>query len=155
LYGGDPGRIVGAGHAAGGHLAAMLAACRWKDIGRDLPARLVQAALSISGLFDLEPIRHTPFLQADLRLTPASAARLSPARWPAPAGARVACVVGGDESSEFLRQNALLREAWGARAVPLVETIPGADHFTVLHELADPAARLHAIALDLLGLGGR
>jgi arylformamidase len=55
----------------GGHLAAMLLSCRWKQVADDLPARLVQGALSISGLYDLEPVRLTPFLQTDLRLTPA------------------------------------------------------------------------------------
>ena len=33
-YGGDPQRIVVAGHSAGGHLAAMLLSCRWKDVAR-------------------------------------------------------------------------------------------------------------------------
>ena len=62
----------------------MLLSCRWKQVADDLPAQLVGGALSISGLFDLEPIRHTPFLQADLQLTPASVRRLSPAFFPRP-----------------------------------------------------------------------
>ena len=77
-FGGDRARIVVAGHSAGGHLAAMLLTCRWKDVGADLPARLLCGALSLSGLFDLEPVRHAPFLQADLGLTPATVRRLSP-----------------------------------------------------------------------------
>ena len=31
-FGGDPSRIVVAGHSAGGHLAAMLLACRWPEV---------------------------------------------------------------------------------------------------------------------------
>ena len=150
-YGGDPARIVVAGHSAGGHLAALLLTCRWHEVGRDLPANLVQSALSISGVFDLEPLRRTPFLQADLRLTRATVARLSPAGLPAPEG-RLYATVGGDESEEFLRQNALIRSRWGARAVPVCEAIAGTNHLNVLHELADPQARLHRLALDLLGL---
>ena len=111
----------------------------------------MRSALSISGLFELEPIRHTTFLAPDLRLTEDSARWLSPALLPAPAG-RLAAVVGGDESEEFLRQNRLIREAWGARAVPVCESIPGTNHFTVLHDLADAGTRLHMIALNLLGL---
>jgi len=150
-HGGDPRRIVVGGHSAGGHLAAMLLTCRWPQLAPDLPRDLLRSALSISGLFELEPIRRTTFLAPDLHLTAASARRLSPARLPAPSG-RLAAVVGGDESEEFLRQNRLIRQAWGAAAVPVCEAVPGTNHFTVLHDLADANARLRAIALELLGL---
>ena len=150
-YGGDPQRIVVAGHSAGGHLAAMLLCCRWLQVGLDLPEQLVMSALSVSGLFDLEPVSETPFLQADLHLSSASAKRLSPALFPPPAGALYA-TVGANESEEFLRQNRLIREAWGERAVPVCQTVPGTNHLDVLHQLADPQARLHGLALQLLGL---
>jgi arylformamidase len=150
-YGGDPQRIVVAGHSAGGHLAAMLLCCRWNEVAADLPAQLVSSALSISGLFDLEPLRRTPYLQADLRLTRESVARLSPAAFAAPA-ARLFATVGALESEEFLRQNRLIREAWGEHAVPVCETIPDAHHLDVMHALVDPHTRLHGLTLDLLGL---
>ena len=94
-WGGDPKRIVVAGHSAGGHLAAMLLCCRWRDLGSDLPPQLVHGGLSISGFVDLEP-RHTPFLKDDLRLTPASVKRLSPAFFPRPKRPLMA-VVGAQE----------------------------------------------------------
>lgn len=151
LYGGDASRIVVAGHSAGGHLAAMLLCCRWKEVDERLPAQTVRGALSISGLFDLEPLRQTPFLQVDLRLTPASVQRLSPLRFPPPRGELFA-TVGAQESEEFLRQNRDIRLAWGDRAVPVCEELPGAHHLSVLHDLADPSTRLHALALRLLGV---
>jgi arylformamidase len=151
-YGGDPSRIALVGHSAGGHLATMLLCCRWKDVAADLPAQPVSGALSISGLYDLEPLRHTPFIQGDLKLTPNAVARLSPAFFTRPKGPKLYAAVGLDESDEFLRQNRLIRDVWGPTAVPVCETIPGANHFTVLNGLADPAGRLHELALRLLGL---
>ncbi|NRF67555.1 alpha/beta hydrolase [Aquincola sp. S2] len=150
-HGGDSSRIVVAGHSAGGHLAAMLLACRWKTVGEDLPQRLVAGAMSISGVFDLEPIRQAPFLQQDLQLTPASVKRLSPAFFPRPKGPLYA-VVGGQESDEHLRQNRLIRDQWGPSTVPVCETIVGKNHFDVLHDFVDPGARLHALGLRLLGI---
>jgi arylformamidase len=154
LHGGDPRRIVVAGHSAGGHLAAMLLCCDGSKVAPGLPVRLVQAALSVSGVFDLEPLRHTPFLQADLRLAAASVRRLSPVRFPAPK-ATLYATVGALESEEFLRQNDSIRTAWGERAVPVCETVAGTNHLTVLHDLIDPSARLHRHALHLLGLADR
>jgi arylformamidase len=129
----------------------MMLSCDWRAVGQGLPAQLVRSALSISGLYDLAPIARTPFLKDDLRLTPASVKRLSPALFPAPRG-RLCVVAGAEESAEFLRQNALIAERWGRRAVPVCEAVPGVNHFTILHALADPASRLHGLALDLLGL---
>ena len=151
-WGGDPSRIAVVGHSAGGHLATLLLSCRWKEVDEDLPPQPVAGALSISGLYDMEPLRHTPMLQGDLKLTPASVARLSPAFFPRPKGAKLMAAVGLDESDEFLRQNRLIRDVWGPTAVPVCETVAGANHFTVLNTLADPTSRLHDLALRLLGL---
>jgi arylformamidase len=151
-FGGDPARIALVGHSAGGHLATMLLQCRWRELDAEMPSQPLQGALSISGLFDLEPLRHTTFLQKDLRLTPSSVGRLSPAFFPRPKGTKLFAAVGLDETDEFLRQNKLIRDVWGPTAVPVCETVPGADHFTVLNRLADPASRLHLLALRLLGL---
>ncbi len=150
-HGGDPRRIVVAGHSAGGHLAAMLLACEWQAVAPELPADLVKSALSISGVYELEPLRHAPFLAQDLRLTAASARMLSPAAMPAPRG-HLVTLVGADESEEFHRQAALIRKAWGARTVTAAALVPGCNHMDVLNTLSEPHSRTHAWGLRLLGL---
>ena len=107
--------------------------------------------MSLSGLYDLEPLRHAPFLQADLKLTPAAVRRLSPAFFPRPRGPLYA-LAGGNESEEFIRQNRLIRDQWGPSTVPVCETVVGHHHFDILSDFVDPAGRSNGRALQLLGL---
>jgi arylformamidase len=149
-FGGNPNRITVVGHSAGGHLAAMLLACQWKRWEADLPTDLVKNALSISGLFELESIRHTPFVKDDLRLTPEQVLQASPAWLPAPRHGQLYSVAGALESAEFLRHNKLIQTAWGKKVVPVSEALPGLNHFSIVDALAEPKHRLHALALQLL-----
>jgi arylformamidase len=151
-YGGDPKRITVAGHSAGGHLAAMMLSCLWPVYGRDLPADLVKNALSISGIHDLEPIMHAPFLQSTLKLTKQQVRQASPALLPPPARGELYAVAGGNESAEFLRQIELIRDAWGKARVPVCEALPGLNHFSALEALPQPGHRLNQLAMKLLGV---
>lgn len=150
-HGGDPRRITVAGHSAGGQLAAMLLTSVWPLVAWGLPDALVRNALSISGVHDLEPIMHTPMLQSDLRLTDQQVLQYSPARLLEPAaGGRLFCVVGGEESPEFQRQNQLMQDAWGSHFVPRSQVLPGLHHFSIVDALAQPGHDLHHMALNLL-----
>ncbi len=134
--------ILASGHSAGGHLAAMLLATDW--VSRGLPATVVRAALPISGLFDLSPLVSTSLNRA-LKLDEAEARRLSPIGLPPP-NLPIHAFVGGDEGHEFIRQSREIAEAWGGRW----GLVAGANHFTIVAELADPQSAMVRAALALL-----
>ncbi|MFO1057370.1 MAG: alpha/beta hydrolase [Dongiaceae bacterium] len=145
-------RFQVSGHSAGGHLTAALVATDWPALGAGLPADLVKSAIPISGVFEVEPLRHTD-IGKPLHLDDADAARqVSPLLWEPRSRGPLLLAVGGDESAEFHRQSAALAERWGAAGVP-AETLslPGRNHYTVLEELAAPDGALTRRALSLLG----
>jgi arylformamidase len=110
----------------------------WRAFDALLPADLVTAAYTISGLFDLVPLVKTSLNNA-LHLDAAAARDASPLFWKPPARGGLDAVVGGDESAEYFRQSRSIVEAWGAAGVATrFAAIPGANHFTVIAPLADP-----------------
>jgi arylformamidase len=135
-------RLVVGGHSAGGHLAAMLFATDWRTHG--LPRAPFAGGVTLSGVHDLEPLVLST-MNADLRLDRAEARRLSPVHYQAETDAPLVVACGADETSEFLRQSALIFDAWpgnrprGANA-PLF--IPGRHHFNVVLDYADPGSEL-------------
>ena len=151
-FGGNPKDVMVAGHSAGGHLAAMLLACDWKAVDKSIPAHWIQKALSISGLYDLTPLRKTTFLQDSLKLTAVHAQMASPALWPRPQKGVLYTVAGGDESPEFLRNNRLIHQTWGPKTVPVCEDLPGLNHFNIVTELAKKGTRLSALMKQLINL---
>jgi arylformamidase len=118
----DASRLHVAGHSAGAHIAAMIAAQ-----GR---AETLRSVLLLSGLFELEPLTLLP-MGALLKLTETAVAELSPARMPAPAGIKLGLAVGAGESDEFKRQSQLMASVWGGPE-PLI--VPG-HHFSMLEGL--------------------
>lgn len=130
-------RMLVFGHSAGGHLTACMLATDWKKLDADAPADLVPSGYSISGVFDLTPLVGLS-QNAELRLDEAEAKRVSPLFWPLPPGRLLDAIVGGAESSEFLRQSHLIADGWRGKAKTRYEEIPGANHFTVVDPLDDP-----------------
>lgn len=129
--------LVVSGHSAGGHLTAMAAG---------LPG--VTAALPISGLFDLEPIRLS-YLNHSIAMSYAEASANSPMNLALPE-VPVTVAVGGAELPELLRQSneyagALKRAGRPARELVL----PGDNHFSILEQLARPDGALAREALKL------
>jgi arylformamidase len=150
-HGADPSRLSIAGHSAGGHLAAMMAATRWNEVDPALPADMVKGAYAVSGLFDLMPMLHFSF-NADIRLDAASAKAMSPVEhlpgWPVP----VRTAAGALESDEFRRQCRVLAQRWPASVRGHID-VPGCHHLSVAEALADPRNMLFASVRDfVLGL---
>lgn len=143
-------RLIVYGHSAGGHLAACMLATDWKSLDSAAPSDLVPAATAISGVFDLSPLVGIS-MNADLRLSEAEAADVSPLFWRPPHGRILDVCVGGNESSEFLRQSRTMAERWGEGGVETrYEEIANANHFTVLDPLADPQSAMTARLVELL-----
>ena len=140
-------RLVIAGHSAGGHLAACMAATGWGHYGA--AADLVQAGFSVSGIFDMRPLMATA-MNDDLRLNAVSAAQASPLLWPMPNHLAFDSWVGAEESFEFLRQARSLAAAWEGIGLPCrYETVPGCNHFTVPAGLADPGSAMTRRLVEL------
>jgi arylformamidase len=150
-YGMDQDRLYVSGHSAGGHLVAMMMAALWPVFDRRLPKDLWKGGLAVSGVYDLRPLPHVDFLQPDLRLDEAAALRLSPAFMPPAGRAPVMTCVGGDESSEFRRQNALLGQRWRTAFAGDIPA-PGKNHFSVVDGLAEQRSALFQGARRLMKL---
>ena len=150
-FGMDEDRLYVSGHSAGGHLTAMMMAAVWPAFDERLPKDLFKGGLAISGIYDMRPMVQVDWLNPDLRLDEVQATRVSPVFLPPATRAPLMTCVGGDESSEFKRQNALLREHWrGAVAADI--PMPGKHHFSVLDGLATPSSALFAGARHLMQL---
>jgi len=125
--GGDPVRLYIGGWSAGGHLAAML-----MDEG------LVAGGLSISGLFDLEPIRLC-YLNEKLVLDAEQARRNSPSLNLPARAAKLIIAYGAEELPELKRQSREFAAAWSANGLPgeLIE-VADCHHYAALERLARP-----------------
>ncbi len=150
-YNGDPAALHLSGHSAGGHLTAMMMATDWQeDYG--LPADLLKGAIPISGLFDIEPHRHTE-LQENIRLTAEAAAANSPQKLDILSTCPVLCAVGGGESTEFKRQSEEFTEKCRARGISCTYMALGTDnHFDITERLHKPDDPLTKAILKQMGL---
>jgi arylformamidase len=136
--GGDASRIVVSGWSAGGHLASMA-----------LSHARVKAGIAISGIYDLEPIRHS-YLNVKLGLDEAMSRRNSPVTQAGGAMKPLALVAGAAELPLLRRQTADFACHRAKYGLPVIyEEIPGADHFTIMHEMMSPTGRITELIREL------
>jgi arylformamidase len=136
--GGDPNRIVVSGWSAGGHLTSMA-----------LSHPRVKAGMAISGIYDLEPIRHS-YLNVKLGLDEATSRRNSPMMQAGGADKPLSLVVGSAELPLLRKQTADFAGHRAKYGLPVTyEEIPGANHFTIMDELLSPTGRITTLIRQL------
>lgn len=122
-------KLLVSGWSAGGHLTAM---------AMNHPA--VKAGLAISGIYDLEPIRHC-YVNDKLGLDEAEARRNSPG----PTAKPLVLAYGADELPNLRDQSENYARRLGREAMAL----PRHNHFTILEELASPQGALTGVVRTL------
>jgi arylformamidase len=149
-YSGDPSKIFISGLSAGGHLVAMALAHDWEKEG--LPRDLIKGATAISGVYDLDAVLHLD-VNKEIRLTPESARENSPFLHPPLAHAPLIVAAGGAEPAGWKEQSQRLFALCKERALrcEYIE-IPGAQHYSIGLQLADPQSPLTRAILKQMGL---
>jgi arylformamidase len=136
--GGDGADIVVAGWSAGGHLTSMA-----------LSNPHVRAGMAISGIYDLEPIRHS-YLNAKLGLDETTSRRNSPMMQDGGPLKPLSLVVGDAELPLLRKQTADFAGHRARYGLPVTyEEIPGVNHFTIMNEIASPAGRITTLIRQL------
>ncbi|MCC5993192.1 MAG: alpha/beta hydrolase [Rhodobacteraceae bacterium] len=127
------------GHSAGGHLVTRMICA---DTALPISVtRRIGHVLSISGLHDLRPLCQSAMNQT-LRLDAGMARAESPVLHRPALPIPVTCWVGSEERPEFLRQSALLHEAWRTHCPSSLHLATGLHHFNVIEGLEDPDSAL-------------
>ena len=136
----DARRIYVGGWSAGGHLAALAA-----------DRAVVRGVISISGIFDLEPIALT-YLDRELQLQPSEIQALAPIRNLARRDVPMLLFVGGNELPELQRQSRDYLACAVAKGLDVkLAVLPGLNHYTIMEELAAPEGALTRALLELVG----
>lgn len=138
LLGASAENLVVSGWSAGGHLTSMA-----------LSHPKVRAGMAISGIYDLEPIRHS-YLNEKLRADEAISRRNSPMMQQGGPLKPLSLVVGSAELPLLRKQTADFTGHRARHGLPVTyEEIPGADHFTILHEMMSPKGRITTLIRQL------
>src|SRR6476661_6768336 len=131
--------IVVSGWSAGGHLTSMA-----------LSHPKVRGGMAISGIYDLEPIRHS-YLDEKLKLDEAMSRRNSPMMQAGGPPKPLVLVAGSAELPLLRKQTADFACHRARLGLPVTyEEIPGADHFSIMNEMMDPKGRITTLIRQLV-----
>lgn len=149
-FNGNRNEIYVSGHSAGGHQTGMLLNTDWEN-EYGLPADIIKGGLSISGLFDLSPLRYS-WLQPKLLLTHEIIQQQSPQFHIPDKAPQLSLTVGGDEPPEFQRQSADYHKAWSAKGLKSIHApLKGKNHFDALDGFLDTNSALMNMVNNLRG----
>jgi arylformamidase len=136
--GADAKQIIASGWSAGGHLTAMAMA-----------NPKIKGGVAISGIYDLEPIRHS-YLNVKLGLDEAMSRRNSPMMQASGPMKPLSLVVGAAELPLLRKQTADFAGYRAAHGLPVsYEEIPNANHFTIMGEMLSPEGRITALVRQM------
>jgi arylformamidase len=150
VLGADPDRIHLSGHSSGAHMAAVLAATDWTELG--VPGDVLKSALLMSGMYDLRPVMMSARSNY-VKLSGSEVEQLSPIMRPGNVVPPVVIAFGALETPEFRRQARSFHEALihAGKASRLLDC-GHVNHFELLELLAQPDSELCRAALELMGL---
>jgi hydroxypyruvate isomerase len=147
-YGGDRELITLSGHSAGGHLVARMIGTDWNKLDPKLPTDLIKGGISLSGIFDLEPIQLS-FLNDDLQLDTPCSRRNSPVHLFNRNNCELVCLFGEHEGEEYRSQSESISEVWPNTDAQMLE---GHDHFTIVQEMNQAHSTVSTTIRQQLGL---
>ncbi|WP_250289871.1 alpha/beta hydrolase [Frankia sp. CiP1_Cm_nod1] len=147
----DPRRIFLSGSSAGAHLAAMCVMDGWLPPALH-PSDVIRGACLLSGIYDLEPLRHT-YVGEQIRLTAAEAAHNSPVRHVHGDLPPLIVARGDNETAAFAAQHAQFVSSLTRAGTPVIDlVVPARNHFDLPLALGDPETPLGRAALAQMGL---
>ncbi|HET7803017.1 MAG TPA: alpha/beta hydrolase [Pseudolabrys sp.] len=150
-HGGDPHRLHLLGHSSGAHLGAMAICTDWPRLF-GLPNSLLRAAVLVSGIYDLEPVRLS-FRNDVLNLSRADDIRNSPCHNLPADGVPIVVAFGELETAEFKRQARDFADLWKRRfgSSRLLE-LQGENHYETIETFIDGKSKLAEAAFGLFGI---
>lgn len=142
-FGGDPHRLYLSGHSSGAHLGGVVLVTDWCQ-HFNLPRQIVQGAVLISGMYDLQPVRLSKRSQY-VHFDDETVETLSPQRHLDRLTTPLVLAYGTLESPEFQRQSRDFAAALQAAGRPVQLLVgEGYNHFEMQETMGNP-----------FGLGGR
>jgi arylformamidase len=143
-FNGNPTEIYLLGHSAGGHLATMML------VGEE--AKFVRAAISLSGLFRLEPVMlsyHNFLIGLDSKNTiQNSPVFLTPVN-----DSPLLLVTGTDETEEFKAQSEELCDRWKSKCSNIEHLkVPQRNHYSILDAVTEYDSTLWAAIAQIMNM---